>query len=315
MSRIKLIADLFKEKGQYILGVGEPKPTLDGIEANSKHFDNVQKWLDKQPEKFQSYVTGDFDSVVTYATAPQGLILTGNPSWHCWKHNNKEEEAILEKIAVTDLPFPAYVLFAFNLLEEEMKAELERVLRSNMQNKNPSVLMENTIVKLNRHFAKSILTKLSSTKLAPESTENKLKNTLQAALNENDDKTISLNVVQLENYLDKLRQEQPSEWERIEGSFKKYSQDVEEKLAAIPLVQMKTLSGALSKKVANEGGINPHVYKTLTTSVRLAAFFRAAKAQNPQEYNAFVGQLNHVNLALASPTGFHLITPTVFPRE
>ncbi|WP_446812185.1 hypothetical protein ACH50O_23185 (plasmid) [Methylomonas sp. 2BW1-5-20] len=307
--------DLFKEKGQYILGAGERKPTLDAIKINSRHFDNVQKWLDEQPEKFQSYITGDIDSDLTYAATPQAMILNGYPSWHCWKKDDMAEETALEKLAALDLPFPAYVTFALVRLQEDKEAEVEKLLRTNMQNKDPFDLLQNATVKLNRRFAKTILTKLDGTNPVPGSTENTLKNTLHTALNKNDDQTISLTVDQLENYLEKLQQEQPAEWARIEGSFKKFSQDVEEKLAAIPLVHMKSLSDALSKKVAQEGGINSYIYDTLTTSVRLAAFFRAAKAQNSQAYNTFVEQLKNVNLELVSPPGFQLITPTVFPTK
>jgi hypothetical protein len=78
-------ADLFKENGRIIVGIGEGKHNL--VE-NQARFRQISEWQDAQAtlgNKYQSYVVGDLDQRVTFAAASGAITFTGTPSWNAWR--------------------------------------------------------------------------------------------------------------------------------------------------------------------------------------------------------------------------------------
>jgi hypothetical protein len=81
-----------------------------------------------------------------------------------------------------------------------------------------------------------------------------------------------------------------------------------------PVIQMRTYSEQLSRKIREQNGINPVVYSALRTSMRYAALFRHAAKADPSGFNAFVNSLNTVPARIEQPDGYKMRTPTIYPR-
>jgi len=90
-------AELPKEDGKYLLGVGERRPRL---KANTKRYQRVREWLDAQDEQFSSYVIGDAGKSIQFGLVKGNLHFSGVPYWQAWR-NSPEDQRKIEAIQRT----------------------------------------------------------------------------------------------------------------------------------------------------------------------------------------------------------------------
>lgn len=70
--------------GDYILGAGETAPDT---EANKRNFEAIEKVLQSESEKgnsYRSYVVGDINTAIEFYVKEGQLVFSGDPTWIMW---------------------------------------------------------------------------------------------------------------------------------------------------------------------------------------------------------------------------------------
>lgn len=306
--------DLFKDKGEYILGMGEPEPTIKNIKANLRNFENVQQWVKKQAEHHQSYVTGDIDADIRFSMVKGRLLFSGDPTWYCWRRDKIIEEA---QIART-VSVPAYVLFRHSRLKEDLIGELSKLISESgnsdieelpeeLKSELISIALQNTL----HSFASTILHKLKGTGNSSRSTALVSRYELDEALGDKSGSKLTELFKVIDNRVKETETSSPEEIRRWITELSSVINDTEK----VPVIQMKSYSKQLSETIRKERGINPVIYENLRTAVRYAAFFRAAMKENPKMFGNFVASIENIPVNVKQPQGYILQTPTVYPRS
>lgn len=304
--------DLFRDKGQYILGAQEGAPSAEELKTNAESFRRVNAWVERQPERYSSYVLGDVDSNVRYSITGNKLKLVGEPVWYCWRYDNEKVDAVIAQHSSL-LSADAFLLFSISQFKERFETEYETLARAANQASedgiaNPLLLMYQARLRALEGWAQSIVDRpvRSGDHLTLVS-----KQDLSSALASGDEEALQS---QFDNAIS-LEEEDPQKAERLRAEIKSILPEIRAAISEIPFVQMTDYSNQLTKLISSERGINPTVFRALQTSVRVAAFMRAAKEANPQAFSEFVSSLAGVTPSVANPPGYKLTTPTVYPRQ
>ncbi|MCU1264760.1 MAG: hypothetical protein JWM21_1078 [Acidobacteria bacterium] len=82
--------DLIKNKGRYVLGAGELRPSVVTNQKGKMAFQNFfrsiaySQFLGQTRQNFTSYVISDQGSRIVFDLKDQGLTLTGQPTYYFW---------------------------------------------------------------------------------------------------------------------------------------------------------------------------------------------------------------------------------------
>lgn len=304
--------DLFRDKGQYILGAKERAPSSEELRANAESFRKVNAWVKRQAERYTSYVTGDIDSNVQYSISSGKLKLVGEPIWYCWRHNDEKLEAIITRHS-SKLSADAFALFSLGRLNERVEAEYTKLARAAGQAGNDNPEASSPLIFQAKWAAQKALAKAIIDR--PVGPGDRLtlvsKQKLSSALTSSDVKALTSQLQSVASMVQRDPQMEKRLTEEIESILPAIATSIKE----APVVQMPEYSTQFSKLIRSERGINPIVYRALQTSVRVAAFMRTAKDANPQAFRQFVSSLSDVSPSIANPPGYKLVTPTVYPRQ
>lgn len=309
---VKESTDLFRDHGQYILGAGERAPTAKTLKANEKSFERVQAWIDHQPERFQSYVTGDIGSKVTYSLGhKKKLELRGEPSWYCWRQDSDKIDSIAMQ-HLADLSSDAFVILTMDRLETQEQEEYDILRGASGKSTAPK-----------NDKLKQIMIGLRADDLklwAKNINERPIRHGDEMTLINQKDLISALTSpdwMQLEALFDNAKEnfkKDPTKAKRIAEELRQWKIGIRNDIEKTPLVQMVRYSHRLSTLVHNERGINPTIYHALEASVRVSAFLRAAKKANPDVFRHYIASIAAVTPKIKNPPGYKLETPTVFPR-
>jgi hypothetical protein len=307
--------DLFKDKGSYILGYGEPKPTQDDLRRNATGFSAVRGWMKRQPEAFVSYVTGDVGSKITYAVKGGKLVVKGNPTWHCWRFNTDEQDKTLMQYARKLSP-DAYVAFSLAELQERIGKALDKVARQARQ-KGTSGQQANedeaAIHGIAAVYSDTAADILAVSKGRPLTIIDRTQ--LEKAHAQDDAGALVDLFSAADTKVERMIKQDSANFQKIRQEIAAMYKSARPALDKISVIQMPKYSSALSAEIRKQGGVNPVVFETLQKSVQVAALLRAAKASNPEAYQRYVSSLATVPLKFTSPAaGYVLRTPTVYPR-
>lgn len=307
--------DLFKEKGQYILGAGETAPTQAELAANLQRFKNVEDWLARQNENFQSYITGDIGVDVEYSYAGSKLVLSGNPVWFCWRTDKAKAEALRAK-AFSAASVDVFVLSRYVSLKGDILERAERIATKGNSSSSESVLTsfkqaENDAL---RSFGDAVLKKLRG---APANSGKPVlvsASEIEKALASSKPDSLVAIVKGIGNKLSELEQQNSKHLKQWTEDYEAIEIPLQAKLESVPVIQMDDFSKKLSKVILAQGGVNAVVYSTLRTSVQYAALFRRAKHQDPAMYEKFVERLSGLPVRVVQPRDYVMRTPTIYPR-
>ncbi len=303
--------DLFRDNGQYILGAMESAPSAAQLKANAEHFRRVSAWVERQPERYTSYVTGDVGSKVRYSISDGKLRLVGEPVWYCWRHDQKRVEAVIARHAA-NLSADAFVLLSISRFDERVKVEYETLAKKveggGTGDSGASFL-------LMRRAASVALRKLAEAIVErPVGSADQLtivsKQKLSSALASGDEAAVK-SLIETASSIDKRK---PQKAELLTAEIQSIMPAMAAEIESIPFVQMTEYSDQFSRLIRSEQGINPTVYRALQTSVRVAALMRAAKEENGQAFSQLVSSVARVTPHIVNPPGYKLTTPTVYPR-
>lgn len=281
-------ADLFKVKGQYVLGKGEQLPMPSDVSKNADRFDRLRAWLQRQDEIWQSYVVGDVNAEIEFSIAGTSLVIAGDPIWYCW---GLDEARIQELIttSLNSLSPDAFILYAFldmdgsaDGLDRFVAAVLKRPDMITRDTARPRLVPDSTLSRIRR---------LPSAKQGPELTKVVKSN-------------LALLIASNASFEDSLLKE-------IRTATIAARREIDQ----LPAIQMEAYSRKLSEAIKAESGINPTVYASLQTSVRYSAFLRHVKRTNPELLASFAAKLSSVRPSVVSPPNYQVRTPTIYPRD
>jgi hypothetical protein len=278
-------ADLFKSNGNYILGSGEAVPTESDITLSKRHFDDVAGWRKRQNEFFESYVVGDVGTTVEFSIAGDTLVLTGDPTWYCWRRDTKKLDEIIDLLSGSvDAFILAWMTLRFDPRPWEVNRFAEIVIRRlNVPGKDS---------------ARSLL--------VPEVTLRKLLRLSPGDRGEALLDELDKNVTRLDSYPDK---------KKLEGEVDSILEAYERRERQVPFVQMDAYSHQFSRVIREVGGINPTVYSSLQTAVRFTALFRYVAKNQPRLLDTLAASLSSDTTRPVQPINYQVKTPTVVPRD
>ena len=311
--------DLFKERGQYILGAGEVAPNDGDLKANRAAFRKVSQWAEQQPFRHTSYITGDVDNKVTFATQGGKLKLTGEPTWYCWRHDDEKTEAVIADMARSLSP-DAFALLMLSRLDERSEIELRRLQRASpaqVQGSSPSsgiALMARAESEAYRALGKLIIAQMAASPSGGRGATLLDKASLTNALAQKDASRLESLFGEAQERAEALRDKSPDRFQSLDKEIEAIGPKIREAIEALPVVQMGQYSAGFSRRIADERGINPVVYDALRRSVQVAALFRSAKQVDADGFQQFVQSLRQVTPGVSQPRGYRVNTPTVYPR-
>jgi hypothetical protein len=310
-------SDLFKEKGQYILGAGETAPKDADLKANLASWKRLEAWTDRQPISYQSYITGDVDSKIQFTVTGGKLAITGQPTWHCWRTDQEKVEVLFDKASLSP---DALGVVLLRRLEERTELAFRKMRakapRGGSTASAPSniVLIEQAQNEAMLAVGKLILTRLSRASGGRSESDLFSKQALSRAVNAGSASDVSAVFEGVGQRLAGLQERSPQRYQKLRDEIRDFNSRVHAEIEAIPVVQMDEYSAEFSKAITRERGINPTVYQALQSSVQVAAVMRAAKKKDPEAFKALVKSVESVTVRVATPPGYQVLTPTVYPR-
>lgn len=124
-------ADLPKEGGAYLLGIGETPPNLD---INRYNFARVEQWLLRQTP-YSSYVIGDHAQNVYFWIDGDRLQLSGDPYWQTWRMPKAQADQLDE---------------IYEQIEEERIRDVFKMSSESLRQKYSEAYIEKRVRKLSR---------------------------------------------------------------------------------------------------------------------------------------------------------------------
>jgi hypothetical protein len=311
--------DLFKEKGQYILGAGETAPSDAELKANLSSFKKLSQWTERQSVSHTSYITGDVDSKILFSVQGGKLVVTGEPTWYCWRTDDEKTEAAISETARSLSP-DAFGLLMLSRIEDRETIELRRLQRRALSSVDASKSATNIALMAQAEnetllaIGKLILSRLSASPSPANRSalfnRQALTDAVASGAGSNLEPVFSAAVKRFEA----LEATNPAQFGKLESEIKGIGSKLRDEIESVPVVQMRKYSAEFSKVIASERGVNPTVYKTLRRSIQIAGILRAAKQSDAESFQKFVQSMRQVPLRVTQPPGYRVTTPTVYPR-
>lgn len=302
-------AELFREGDTDILGGGEPRPDGNFIKIGRDNFDAVSKWRNESGIEFVSYVAGDIGQPIQFEVSEGKLRIWGAPRWVLWRNPessrdamNRQAEAMMMS-ALAQLPLQDARL--------AIALEHDKLINLLVLMKDAGVVVKGSQEESKINEATKQLTNQFEAlyKAHPEGARFLASNgTYQPGPNAR----LTL-CYQLYERLSALTDAERARLEsKIERSLN--LSQLSRQQQDLPVEVDEQASNSISQKIAESGGINAIVYRSLVRSVRYAALLRHYRLQSASGFEKLVASVRSADIRPEVPAGLNIQTPTIYPR-
>ena len=310
-------ADLFKDEDQYILGAGESEPTQGFVVANRVRYDKVRDWLEAQDESFNSYVVGDIEHRIGFRADDGKLRFSGAPRWFAWRDSDEADNHRREAMVAVGLS---------NLWQESIGSAILAVTIIYYEDERHTRRWQNMLKSTMDQGAQDDRAAIEEFTAKAESLHSSLIRSLEQ---------LFVSHPEGGKFLDAAKRFRPNNRnefidrilgavERMdEGQIKRFRNlwtavRVDRKFVELerdlPVTKLPKLSNQLSARIAEEDGINPLVYASLTNSMQYSALLKLYKQQDGAKFARLASEMLQASAAPQSPKGYVVKTPTLYPR-
>lgn len=302
-------AELFQEGGTNILGAGEPRPDANFVKTGREQFDAVRRWTDESDIEFVSYVAGDIGQPVQFDVSEGKLRVWGTPRWVLWRNPEGSRESMVRQAQAMMLSSLAPLPIQDARLAIAMEHERLLTLLAEMKTAGEAVEgsdLESKINEATRRFANELE---ALYKAHPGGSRFLAGN---GSYQPGSAARLTL-CYQLQERLAALS---GTERARLDSTLKRSLNHTQLSRQQVDLaVEVdERASNAISQKIADSGGINAIVYRSLGRSVRYAALLRHYRVQDAGGFSRLAASVRGVGIMPEVPAGMVIQTPTVYPR-